>query len=204
MMCTRRRIIAGLGGGVVLATRPAFAQLGVLGAPVTLVNRALEDRSAADIAKDNEIVIKVNAVMAEDKTIKASTEIYEQRLLVTGLFDDRTTYDKFEQGVRGVPGVKQLYWHVVYMSDADQKANKNGIISWGRALEINSKAEAKLAVAKGVDHLNYRLATDAFATLYVLGRALSASERRVVLADLKAISGVRQVVDYIEVRPRTK
>lgn len=204
MIFTRRRIIAGLGGGVVLATRPAFAQLGVLGAPVTLVNRALEDRSAADIAKDNEIVIKVNAVMAEDKTIKASTEIYEQRLLVTGLFDDRTTYDKFEHGVRGVPGVKQLYWHVVYMSDADQKANKNGIISWARALEINSKAEAKLAVAKGVDHLNYRLATDAFATLYVLGRALSASERQLVLADLKAISGVRQVVDYIDVRPRTK
>ncbi|MGH6976747.1 MAG: BON domain-containing protein, partial [Stellaceae bacterium] len=129
MICTRRGIIAGLGGGVMLATRPAFAQLGVLGAPVTLINRALEDRSTADIAKDNEIVIKVNALMAEDKTIKASTEIYEQRLLVTGLFDDRPTYEKFQKGVRGVAGVKQLYWHVVYMSDADQKANKSGIIS---------------------------------------------------------------------------
>ncbi len=185
--------MAGLGGSAVLAAQPAFAQLGVLGAPVTLVNRALEDRSATDIA-----------VMAEDKTIKASTEIYEQRLLVTGLFDDRPTYDKFEKGVRGVAGVKQLYWHVVYMSDADQKANKNGIISWARVLEINSKAEAELAVAKGVDHLNYRLATDAFATLYVLGRALSATERQLVLSHLKAIPGVRQVVDYIEVRPRTK
>jgi len=205
MIYTRRGIIAGLGGGAVLAAQPASAQLGsVLTAPVTLIDRALEDRSAADIAKDNEIVIKVNAVMAEDKTIKASTEIYEQRLLVTGLFDDKPTYDKFEQGVRGVAGIKRLYWHVVYMSDADQKANKNGIISWARALEINSKAEAELAVAKGVDHLNYRLATDAFATLYVLGRALSTTEHRLVLADLKAISGVRQVVDYIEVRPRTK
>ncbi|MGH6969786.1 MAG: hypothetical protein ACREEN_11860, partial [Stellaceae bacterium] len=57
-------------------------------------------------------------------TIKASTEIYEQRLLVTGPFDDRPTYDKFEAGVRGVARVKQLYWHVVYMSDADQNVDK--------------------------------------------------------------------------------
>jgi osmotically-inducible protein OsmY len=204
MRCTRRTVIAGVGMGVALRARPVRAQIGtILTAPVTLINRALEDRSAVDIAKDNEIVIKVNAVMAEVGTIKASTEIYEQRLLVTGLFDDRATYDKFERGVRGVAGVKRLYWHVVYMSDADQKADKN-LVSWARALEINSKAEAALAVAKDVHHLNYRLATDAFATLYVLGRALSAPERNLTLAHLRSISGVRRVVDYIEVRPKAK
>ncbi|MDE2230156.1 MAG: hypothetical protein KGL11_14100 [Alphaproteobacteria bacterium] len=194
-----------MGASVAMTARPAFAQVGaILGAPVTLIDRALEDRSAADIAKDNEIVVKVNAVMAKAGTIKASTEIYEQRLLVTGLFDDKPTYDKFESGVRGVGGVKRLYWHVVYMSDADQKAHKNGIISWARALEINSKAEAALAKAKDVHHLNYRLATDAFATLYVVGRALSAHERDLTLASLKSIGGVRRVVDYIDVRPKAK
>jgi len=205
MDCTRRAVIAALSTGATFSAHRAFAQIGtVLSAPVTLIDRALEDRSAVDIAKDNEIVIKVNAVMAKVESIKASTEIYEQRLLVTGLFDDKPTYDKFETGVRGVSGVKQLYWRVVYMSDADQKANKNGIISWARALEINSKAEVALAEAKDVHHLNYRLATDAFATLYVLGRALSASERALTLAHLRSIAGVRRVVDYIEVRPKTK
>ncbi|MDE2167338.1 MAG: hypothetical protein KGJ66_13495 [Alphaproteobacteria bacterium] len=190
--------------GAALSARPAGAQIGtILSAPVTLVDRALEDRSTVDIAKDNEIVVKVNAVMADVGTVKASTEIYEQRLLVTGLFDDRAAYDKFERGVRGVAGVKRLYWHVVYMSDADQKADKN-LISWARALEINSKAEVALAAAKDVHHLNYRLATDTFATLYVLGRALSAQERSLTLAHLRPINGVRRVVDYIEVRPRAK
>lgn len=202
MRCTRRAVIAGVGMSAALATRPALAQLGtILSAPVTLVDRALEARSASDIAKDNEIDIKINAVMAEVGTVKASTEIYEQRLLVTGLFDDKPTYDKFEHGVRGVAGVKRLYWHVVYMSDADQKADKN-LISWARALEINSKAEVALAAAKDVHHLNYRLATDAFATLYVLGRAFSARERGLTLAHLRSISGVRRVVDYIDVRPK--
>ena len=31
----------------------------------------------------------INAIMAKLGTIKASTEIYEQRLLITGLFDDK-------------------------------------------------------------------------------------------------------------------
>ena len=61
----------------------------VITAPATLIERAVEARSAADIAEDNRIVVVVNAVMAEYGTIKASTEIYEQRLLVTGLFDDK-------------------------------------------------------------------------------------------------------------------
>lgn len=204
MRCTRRAVIAGISMGAALSARPAGAQIGtILSAPVTLVDRALEDRSTVDIAKDNEIVVKVNAVMADIGTVKASTEIYEQRLLVTGLFDDKPAYDKFERGVRGVAGVKRLYWHVVYMSDAGQKADKN-LISWTRALEINSKAEVALAAAKDVRHLNYRLATDAFATLYVLGRALSAHERELTLAHLRSISGVRRIVDYIEVRPRAK
>lgn len=104
MDCTRRAVIAALGTGAAFSAKPALAQLGtVLSAPVTLIDRALEDRSTSDIAKDNEIVIKVNAVMAKVESIKASTEIYEQRLLVTGLFDDKPTYDKFETGVQGRP-----------------------------------------------------------------------------------------------------
>jgi hypothetical protein len=52
---------------------------GVLTAPKTLIDRAIEARSTEDIAKDNAIVVKVNAIMAKLGTIKASTEIYEQR-----------------------------------------------------------------------------------------------------------------------------
>jgi len=200
MTLTRRRVVAGFGAGAALAAKPALA--GLLDAPVTLINRALEDRSVKDIAKDNEIVIKVNAEMAKVESIKASTEIYEQRLLVTGLFNDQPTYDKFYAGVKGVSGIKKLYWHVVYMSDADQEAHKDGILSWGAVLEINAKAETALAVAKGVNHLNYRLATDAFANLYVLGRALSQKEKGLTIANLKPILGVKKVVDYIEVRPK--
>lgn len=69
--------------------------LDVITSPKTLFDRAIEARSTSDIVKDNKIIIAVNAIMAKLGTIKASTEIYEQRLLITGLFDDKKLYDDF-------------------------------------------------------------------------------------------------------------
>jgi len=83
------------------AAPPASAGLldDILVGPKTLIDRAIEARSSSDMFKDNEIVVKVNAVMADLETIKASTEIYKQRLLITGLFDDTQLYEDFLAGV---------------------------------------------------------------------------------------------------------
>lgn len=195
---TRRLLLAGSG---ILAARPALAQLGtILTAPKTLVDRVIEARSFADIAKDNEIVIKVNAVMGEVGTISASTEIYEQRLLVTGLFDDKPKYDKFEQGVRAVAGIKKLYWHAVYESATRQKADKN-LISWAKSLELATKAKARLVGTAGVADVNYRVCCDSFAIIYLLGRARSQEEHDKAVSRARDGDGVRKLVDYVEVRP---
>ena len=52
-------------GALVLA---AFA---LAGCPVTIVERAVEARSAEDIVTDNRIVIAVNRIMADLGTVKA-------------------------------------------------------------------------------------------------------------------------------------
>ncbi|MFN4283868.1 MAG: BON domain-containing protein [Alphaproteobacteria bacterium] len=182
-----------------LAT-PAQAQLlDILTAPKTLVDRAIEARSAADIAKDNEIVLKVNGVMADIGTAKASTEIYEQRLLVTGLFDNKTVYDKFQQGVRNVRGVKQLLWHVAYMTKADQEKNK--LMDWPDVVAMEAKARGRLIGTAGVADVNFRVTADAMGTLYVIGRARSAAEQDRAIKRLWDGENVKNVVNYIEVRP---
>lgn len=204
----RRHFIITGACGLALATdlvrpRPAAAQLGdILSAPKTLIDRAIEARSASDIAKDNEIVLKVNKVMADAGSIKASTEIYEQRLLVTGLFDDRPTYDTFEKGVRAVQGVKQLYWHVTYMSEDDQKKNQGNMVGWAAGLELVTKAKARLVGTKDIADVNYRVAGDAFGNLYLLGLARSANEKKLALARIKDGDGVKKVFDYVAVRPK--
>ena len=183
-----------------LAAAPASAQLmDVLTAPKTLIDRAIEARSAGDIAKDNEIVVKVNAIMANLGTIKASTEIYEQRLLVTGVFDDKALYDRFEKEVRAVRGVKKLYWHVSYVAKDDPRRQQ--MLDWADATVMATKAQARLVGTGGVADVNFRTTSDAFATVYLLGRARSGGEAKKAVARARDGNGVKKVVTYVDVRP---
>lgn len=178
----------------------AFGQLGdALMFPKTLVDRAIEARSMADIAKDNEIVLKVNRAMAAQGTIKASTRIYEQRLLVTGLFDDKATYDKFEKDVRAIPDVKTLYWHVIYMPKEEQERRK--LLDWSDVLLLETKAEARLIGTLGVADVNFRIAADAFGTLYLLGRGRSNEELFKARAKARDGGKIKKLVDYTVLRP---
>lgn len=185
---------------LVVAAAPASAQLlDVLTAPKTLIDRAIEARSASDIAKDNEIIVKVNGIMANLGTVKASTEIYEQRLLVTGVFDDKALYDRFEQEVRAVKGVKKLYWHVAYVARDDSRRAQ--MLDWTDATVMATKAQARLVGTGGVADVNFRTTSDAFATVYLLGRARSSEEAKKASARARDGNGVKKVVTYVDVRP---
>ena len=198
MTTSRRLILAGAGG---LIATPALAQLGsILTSPKTIVEHAAEARSFGDQAKDNEIVLKVNNVMAQVGSVAASTEIYEQRLLVTGLFDDKAKYDQFQSGVKGVDGVKKLYWHVTYESEDDQKKDKN-LAGWSDSLALATKAGANLTLAVPTTEMNYHVTSDAYGTLYVIGRAKAKDEHDKALNAVRTTSGVKKVVDYTETRP---
>jgi len=180
-----------------------LALLGLSGCdtPTTLIERAVEDRSSSDIVKDNRIVVEINGIMADVGTIQASTEIYEQRLLITGLFDDPAKYQAFKRQVEAVEGVRQLYWHVRYMSEAQQKQAGDRLMSWDETLALDTKVGAALIAELGVSHVNYRVAVDSDGAVYVLGRAHSRAEERRALSEARSISGVRRVVDYVDVRP---
>ncbi|OJX81328.1 BON domain-containing protein [Magnetospirillum sp. 64-120] len=184
----------------VMAAAPAQAQLmDVLTAPKTLIDRAIEARSAGDIAKDNEIVVKVNAIMGKLGTIKASTEIYEQRLLITGIFDDKAVYDKFESEVRKVAGVKKLYWHVSYLAENDPK--RKTLLDWADVTVMATKAQGRLVGTAGVADVNFRTTADSYGTVYLIGRARSGEEAKKALARARDGKGVKKVVDYVVVRP---
>ena len=200
---TMRRVVFVFFVGL-FAVSPASAQIAdILLAPKKLIDRAIEARSSSDIARDNAIVIDVNKVMAELSTIKASTEIYEQRLLITGLFSNAETYKKFETGVREVEGVKHLYWHVTYMTDAaKEEAIKDGrMMDWKDVLAFETKASARLIGTAGIADVNFRVTGDPYGNLYLLGRARSGEELKKAVAKLEEGDGVKKVYNYAMVRP---
>lgn len=183
---------------------PARAQTtDILMSPKTLFDRMIEARSASDIARDNSIVIDVNKVMAELGTINAKTEIYEQTLLVTGLFNDPETYRKFEAGVRAVEGVKKLYWHVSYMTaEAEAAAEKEGrLMEWSDVVVLDGKAKGRLIATKGLADVNFRVTADAFGNLYLLGRARSREELQKAMSRLEEDENVKKLYTYAFVRP---
>ncbi len=195
-------VLSAVLGLAVTLPAPVSAQLlDMLTAPKTLVDRAIEARKAGDIVEDNRIVIDVNKVMANLGTIKASTEIYEQQLLITGIFDDRAVYDKFRAGVNKVKGVKKLRWHAAYMSKQEQERRKKSMVDWKDALVIETKVRANLIGTRGIADVNYKTAIDSFATIYILGRARSSEEMKKVLDVVSRTEGVKKVVNYGYVKP---
>ncbi len=169
--------------------------------PKTIVDRVIEARSAGDIVDDNGIVIAANTLMADLELISASTEIYEQRLLVTGIIDSQADYDAFKSGIEQISDVKELYWHVVQMSEADQEAQGDALLSWTDALALDATIGVRLFERDGVADVNFREGVDSFATVYLLGRARSQRELDIALAATQATKGVMKVVNYVEVRP---
>jgi hyperosmotically inducible protein len=187
---------------VVVAGAPTRAQVtDILTAPKTLIDRAIEARKAKDIVEDNRIVIDVNKVMADLGTLKASTEIYEQRLLITGIFDDKALYDKFRAGVDKVKGVKKLYWHAIYMPKAEQERRNKEMLDWADVLVLETKVRVNLIGTKGVADVNYKTVGDSFGTVYMLGRARSQGEMNKALAVVRETKGVKKVVNYGYVKP---
>ena len=194
--------VIGLFASATISPPPTSAQLSdILLAPKTLFDRAIEARSTKDIATDNRIVVDVNAIMVEYTTLKASTKIYEQRLLMTGIFDDEQLFEEFNAKVRAVEGVKELYWHVVFLSEEEQKSREEELLGWEDVLVLNTKVGFDLIGTRGVADVNFRTAVDSFSTVYLLGRARSQNELDKALAVIEERDGVANIVNYAVVRP---
>ena len=177
-----------------------FALAGFVLSGCVAVERVVEARSSADIVTDNEIVLDVNQIMVDLGTFNASTEIYEQRLLVTGLFSDKETYDEFRERVLAVEDVKQIYWHVTYMTEAAQEAAVPPLMDWPDAVTLDANVGVELISTKGVADVNMRVAVDSMRNAYLLGRARSQEELDKALKAVRETEGVKAVVNYVEVR----
>ncbi len=186
------------------APPPSQAQLlDFLTAPKTLFDRAIEARSTSDILEDNRIVAEVNGVMLDLGTIRASTEIYEQRLLITGLFNDKKLYDQFLTDVKKITGVKKLYWHVTHMTEKEQerREKKKELLKWVDALALDVSVGLNLVATGGVADVNFKVAADAYSNVYLMGRARSQPEMDKAVKVARETEGVKKLYNYAIVRP---
>ena len=103
--------------------------------------------------------------------------------------------------MEAIDGIKELYWHVQYMSEEDQEARKEEMLDWIDALELDARVGISLIETAGIADVNYRVAVDAFSNVYLIGRARSEEEMRKAVQVSVDTEGVGVIINYIEVRP---
>ena len=90
----------------------------------------------------------------------------------------------------GVPPTRAPPWRVVVL------------LGFAGATEAQVEIESNWLETEGVSSLNYRAAIDPLGNAYILGRAFTAEEEALVLADARKADGIKNVVDYVEVRAK--
>ena len=172
--------------------------------PLTIIKDALEtvveDRSVENIATDTRIKAEITTNVVEkmgSDVISINSDVYEQEVMLTGIVENTSQRDDAAAIVRTVSGVKHLYNEILIKSDMEQE--QGAVEKWVDDTIIETKINAQLLDAKGVNVTNFRYRSVA-GHVFLFGRALSAPENAKATEIARGIENVRSVVNLVKVR----
>ena len=199
------------------------ALLGALGstACVTVVTetakKALEDRSTDDQVLDTKMGVAFLAALTDkdaNLALDVSTDVWEQRVLLTGTVSDTKTRQDVLRVVQADRRVRAVYDEIQMVSkeeqarrrDAVKNKNPNKKEGVDRAVNdfwIETKISAQLITTRGVTSVNYRWRS-VRNTVYLIGRARTKAELNKVLGVIRATEGVAGVKAFVDIKAAPK
>jgi micrococcal nuclease len=149
-----------------------------------------EHRSLYTTAKDYTIRSEIRSKFGDESLLlDISTDVYNGRVMLTGLVNNAAERNRAEELTRLVSGVREIYNEIQITDKAGIRASAEGLI-------IETKLKVKLVTAEGVRSINYRLrAMDG--VVYVLGTAVSPEELDRVVNIAYATLDVRDVITHV-------
>lgn len=159
---------------------------------------ASQERGLEQAIDDNEIAFEINRKLLSqhsDLYSGISTQIRKGRVLLTG------SVPKPEDRI----AVTRLVWTIGGVREVinELKVGKEGSFSQSLSdTTISTKLRARLTGDKNVSGINYSIDT-VRGTVYLMGTAQNQVELDRVMAHARDISGVRNIVSYVEVKNRT-
>jgi osmotically-inducible protein OsmY len=171
-----------------------------------------EHRISEDQFTDSKIGATLMAGLAEQSLgllIDVNADVWENRVLLTGMVTDRGVRQEVVRKVRTDKRILKVYDEIQVVSAADQAKRREATKSVSNQTAasqpendfwVETKISAKLVSAQDVISVNYRWRS-VRNTLYVIGRAQSKQEMAQVLALIKGTEGVVHVRSFIEVKP---
>jgi len=180
--------------------------------------KAFEDRTTSDQVTDTKLAASITTdLTAKDKSLllDVSTDVWEQRVLLTGAVSDPHVKEEIAAMVRADARVRQLYDEILIVSPEEQEKRrkaaqekeegepkKEGFSQTVNDFWIETKISARLLTDPEARSVNFRWRS-VRNTVYLIGRARSEAELQRVLEICKSVDGVIAVKSYVEVRPLT-
>ncbi len=167
----------------------------VAGAGGAAMVGAAQERGLEQVVDDNEIAFEINRkLLAKDSSLYrgVSTQVRKGRVLLTG------TVPKAEDRI----AVTRIVWSIGGVKEVINELNVGESGSFAQSMSdtsISTKLRTRLLGDKNVSSINYSIET-VRGTVYLMGTALSQTELDRVVAHARDISGVRNVVSYVEVK----
>ena len=158
---------------------------------------AAQDRGLEQAVDDNQIAFEINRkLLAEDSTLYrgVSTQVQKGRVLLTGSVpkvEDRVTVTRI---VWTIGGVKEVINEL-------RVGERGGFSQSVSDTTITTKLRTRLTADRNVSGINYSIET-VNGTVYLMGTALNQAELDRVIAHAREVSGVRNVISYVEVKRR--
>lgn len=167
----------------------------VAGAGGAAMVGAAQERGLEQAVDDNEIAFEINRkLLAKDSSLYrgVSTQVQKGRVLLTG------TVPKAEDRV----AVTRIVWSIGGVKEVINELNvgeSGGFTQSMSDTSISTKLRTRLLGDKNVSSINYSIET-VRGTVYLMGTAINQAELDRVVAHARDISGVRNVVSYVEVK----
>ena len=148
--------------------------------------------------------------------VDVNTDVWEGRVLLTGLVDSEKKREAVLSIARGDPRIEAIYNHIVLGSLAEVERNRavaktkpaeeRDIVKISRIASdawIEAKLKGQFLAAEGVHSLNYRWQS-VRNKLFIIGRAKTEFEKNMVLHIMRGTKGVIHIEEYIQVKPAQK
>ncbi|MBT3789209.1 MAG: BON domain-containing protein [Alphaproteobacteria bacterium] len=202
---SHRFLIATICATLLLAAHVPTAtalDLNPLTALKSVVEAAVEDRTADDIASDLAIKGKLTANVIDkmgSDVISIGADVYEQVVMLTGTVETGKQKTQAGRLAKDVENVKNVYNEILVIKAIDKE--KGSVENYVDDSVIETKINAQLLDAGGVSVTNYRYRSVG-GRVFLLGRALSNAELKKALGIVKGIDGVKSVKSRIFVRAK--
>ena len=158
---------------------------------------AAQDRGLEQAVDDNEIAFEINRKLLgqrSDLYSGVSTQVRKGRVLLTGRVPKQEDRIAVTRIVWSIGGVKEVINELAVGKEGTFSQSVNDT-------SITTKLRARLTGDSNVSGINYSIET-VDGVVYLMGTARDRAELDRVLAHARDISGVRNVVSYVEVKTR--